>query len=125
MQALRKELGDELPRFIIGSGFERRNPVSGLPAFSPENEEDDEGVLSGVLSFLSGLLESMTGPPSPVRFPIHRRVDPNRLSDQPRNEADLETRRRMEGTIRRGGGGGFAPNPKLHRPGMTEEEPLV
>jgi hypothetical protein len=42
LRALRDELGDQLPRFTVGSGHERRNPVSGLPAFSPENEDDDQ-----------------------------------------------------------------------------------
>lgn len=35
LAALRRELGDELTRFTVGSGQERRNPISGLPAFSP------------------------------------------------------------------------------------------
>ena len=92
MAALRQEFGDQLPRFIVGSGFERRNPISGLPAFSPENEDDNEGFFDSIADWIDGLMGFLRnrmqrgaggpplGAPSPQerlgREPASRALDP-------------------------------------------------
>lgn len=95
MRALRQELGDELPRFIVGSGFERRNPVSGLPAFSPENEEEDgegmrETLFDFSVEFLKNIIQRQVGKaplgaPDPEeqfgREPASKALDPLGLRD--------------------------------------------
>jgi hypothetical protein len=98
MAALRQELGDQLPRFIVGSGFERCNPISGLPAFSPENEDDNEGFFDSIADWVDGLTGFLRsrmqrgaggpplGAPSPQerlgREPASRALDPFGLRDE-------------------------------------------
>jgi hypothetical protein len=130
MRALRQELGDELPRFIVGSGFERRNPVSGLPAFSPETEEDeDDSLLDRLLGFFSGLLSEETGFPDRPQFPRDRRLEPLRRPEEFRDQLDRETQRGLEQQMRQPqfrGGGSSSPDPKRRNPFLDhQDEPLL
>jgi Sel1 repeat len=67
MAALRHELGNQLPRFIVGAGFERRNPVSGLPAFSPANEDDSRETADQLFDFFRSTWETSKGQEPEVR----------------------------------------------------------
>ena len=116
--ALQAELGDDIGRFTVGSGLERRNPVSGLPAFAPENEDDSDGFFDAVEKNVNTVLQAIDRlARGQIKATPHGSdpddligANPARFLDQHglRDEAPLDMQNRLTRQVRPGavGGGG-------------------
>ena len=113
MSLLRRTFGTELARYTVGSGYEVRNPTSGLIAFSPEAETEGsvweyvpEVVRRWVNNYSTRSISApgigrdnrLGGPKKPVKGFVPPVIDMN-------STIDRKTRNMLEKDILRGGYG--------------------